>query len=144
VNYELGIAIWTNRLVWIAGPFHASEHDITIFRGGIKTTPLAERDQNALFFQIPEGKKAIGDSGYEGEAYEGGPMSISRELDDPATKSFKGRVKSRHESFNGRLKSFNVLDSAFRHGRDKHAAAFEAVCVAVQYDLENGHPLFGV
>jgi hypothetical protein len=139
VSYELGIAIYSSRLVWIAGPFPASKHDLTIFRGG---RPEEEKDQNALFFKIPEGKKAIGDSAYAAEAGVGGKMAVSRPEDPPDLARFKARGKARHETFNGRLKSFQILDVPYRHRELPHRFVFEAVCVAVQYDMEEGHPLF--
>lgn len=139
VGYELGIAIFSNRLVWIAGPFPASRHDLTVFRGGKLNEP---KDPNALIFKIPQGKKGIGDSAYTAEAGENGKMEVSRSEDLPDVKKFKARAKARHETFNGRLKAFQVLDIPFRHRQLSHAAVFEAVCVAVQYDIENGSPLF--
>ena len=54
------------------------------------------------------------------------------------------RAHARHEAFNGRLKSFKVLAEKFRHGQEKHKSVFEAVCVIVQYDMENGRPLFDI
>jgi hypothetical protein len=57
---------------------------------------------------------------------------------------FKARVKSRHETFNGRIKSFLVLAMPFRHDISQHKQCFESVCLAVQYDIENGHPLFEI
>jgi hypothetical protein len=83
VVYELGIAIRSNRLVWIRGPFPASTHDITIFRGGKKKET---KDPEALQFQIPEGKKMIGDSGYKGESEK---VTITREGDSDNLKKFK-------------------------------------------------------
>jgi hypothetical protein len=139
VGYEIGIAIYSSRLVWIAGPFPASRHDLTIFRGG---KPDEDKDPNALIFSIPAGKKAIADSAYSAEAGDGGTIVISRPGDPPDLRRFKARAKARHETFNGRLKSFRVLDVPYRGLRLQHASAFEAVCVAVQYDMENGHPLF--
>jgi hypothetical protein len=65
--YELGISIRSNQLVWINGPFLVSVHNITNFRkpGGLKT-------------KIPPGKRAIGNSGYQGEpdhvAVRNGPL----------------------------------------------------------------------
>jgi hypothetical protein len=142
LTYELGIAIRSNRLVWIRGPFPASQHDMTTFRGGKKNEA---KDETALFFQIPDGKRAVGDSGYRGEP---GKVSVTRNGDSGEVKNFKGRVKSRHETFNGRLKAFKILSTRFRHrlGPDlsEHKAAFEAVCVACQFDLENDHGLFEV
>jgi hypothetical protein len=139
VGYELGIAIYSSRLVWIAGPFPASRHDLSIFRGG---RPNEEKDPNALIFKIPEGKKAIGDSAYIAEAGENGKMAVTLDEDSAALKKFKARAKARHETFNGRLKALQVLDIPFRHRQLLHVSVFEASCIAVQYDLENGHPLF--
>jgi DDE superfamily endonuclease len=132
LSYELGIAIKSNRLVWINGPFPASQHDITIFRGN---------DTPGLIDQIPNGKRAIGDSGYRGEPSK---VAITRDGDSAEVKKYKARVKSRHETFNARLKGFGVLDQAFRHSLDQHKMAFEAVCILVQYDIENGRGLFEV
>lgn len=133
VTYELGIAIRSNRLVWIKGPFPASRHDITTFRS-------PDDPVNGLKAQIPEHKRAIGDSGYKGEP----KITVTRAGDSREVKHFKGRVKSRHETFNSRLKSFKILDSTFRHGFEQHQKAFESVCICVQYDIENGHGLFEV
>lgn len=128
VAYELGIAIRSNRLVWINGPFPASRHDITTFRDGLKD-------------QIPDGKRAIGDSGYRGEPTK---VAVTRDADSDEVKKFKARAKARHETFNARIKNFKILDSAFRHGFERHKTVFEAVCICVQYDIENGHGLFEI
>jgi DDE superfamily endonuclease len=132
--YELGIALRSNRLVWINGPFPASRHDITIFRS--KDSP-----GNGLIDQIPDGKRAIGDSGYRGEPNK---VSVTRQGDSDAVKRFKARARSRHETFNGRIKGFKILDCAFRHGFERHKTVFEAVCLCVQYDIENGNGLFEI
>jgi DDE superfamily endonuclease len=134
VTYELGIAVRSNRLVWIKGPFPASQHDVTTFR-----SPMDP--EQGLKAKIPDGKRAVGDSGYRGEPSK---IAITREGDSKAVKHFKARVKSRHETFNARLKSFNVLATAFRHGFEQHQKAFESVCICVQYDIESGHGLFEV
>lgn len=139
VSYEVSIAIRRNQVVWIKGPFHASTHDITIFRGGRKKE--SPKDPNSLINMIPEGKKIIGDSGLTGEPEK---ISVTRPGDSADVKKFKARVKSRQETFNSRLKSFNILGNTFRHGFGHHQMAFEAVCVACQYDLENGNGLFEV
>jgi hypothetical protein len=65
VSYEVAVAIRRNNLACVRGPFPASTHDVTIFRGGKKNDP--SKDPNALQFKIPEGKRAVGDSGYRGE-----------------------------------------------------------------------------
>ena len=143
LTYELAVAIQSNRLVWIRGPLPASQHDITTFRGG----KIGEaKSPNALIFQIPDGTKAIGDSGYRGEPNK---ISVSRPADTEAVRKFKGRVKARHETFNSRLKAFKILSTRFRHKlsietMDEHRVVFVAICVLCQYDMESGHGLFQV
>jgi hypothetical protein len=56
----------------------------------------------------------------------------------------KNRAKARQETFNKRIKIFKILDERFRHSVKKHKAVFEAVCALVQYEMENGHPLFTI
>jgi hypothetical protein len=129
--YELGISIYKNRLVWIKGPFKAAAHDRTIFL----TEGLADK--------IPAGKKVVADRGYTGEKCKE-KLSIRNPRDSDALKQFKRRVRARHENFNARIKMFKILEERFRHGVKRHKAVLEAVCVLVQYDLENGHPLFDV
>ena len=95
---------------------------------------------------MPEGTKAIGDSGYAGQDDK---MIIYRQEHSAEFKKFLGRVKNRQETLHSRLKSFNVLKNRFRHGQGTaskmsfHKICVEAVCVLVQYLFENGHPIFG-
>ena len=57
-------------------------------------------------------------------------------------RNFKSRVRCRHETFNGKLKKYTCLAQLFRHGMDKHGEAFRAICVTVQYEMDNGSPIF--
>ena len=146
LTYEFALAIRQNRLVWLKGPKPAgSKHDITIFRGGTKEQGKKNWDQNSLYFKLPPGKKAVGDSGYGGEPEK---ITITKDQHSLGLKKFLGRAKNRQESFFLRIKAFNVLGHRFRHGNstkskmDLHKTCVEAVSVIVQYDLENGHPLF--
>ena len=126
--YELGVAVFESKIVWINGPFEASKSDITIFRKGLVNA-------------IPENAKAIGDRGYR----KGGKKITTRNtLDKENVKTFKRRVRGRHENLNARIKSFKCMAENFRHGKDKHSVVFEAICVCVQFDMENGHPLWDV
>ncbi len=64
------------------GPKPASTHDITFFRGGTQVSANCHKneatwDKNALYFQIPKGKKLISNSGYKGK-----PSKISMTLDE--------------------------------------------------------------
>jgi hypothetical protein len=128
LDYELAIAIFENKLVWIKGPRPAGEHDITVFRKKLKS-------------KIPRGKRAVGDNGYKGEK---AIISTPNRQDAPEVRKFKSRARLRHETFNSRIKNFKCLDVRFRHGIKKHKIVFEAVCVICQYQLENGSPLFDV
>jgi hypothetical protein len=100
-----------------------------------------------LYFKVPKDKRLIGDSGYEGEA-----SKISTTMEDHTSevKEFFARAKSRHETFNTRLKFFGILSGRFRHGKgedDKkrlHKMCFEAVCVLVQYSIELENPLMEI
>jgi DDE superfamily endonuclease len=128
LNYELGILVTESRLVWVNGPFPAATHDITVFRRG-------------LIHMIPRGSKAIGDAGYRGE-----PNYIStKNVHAPrVVEKFKSRARSRHETFNSRIKAFGSMFQRFRHGVVKHKIAFMAICVICQYQMECGSPLFDV
>jgi hypothetical protein len=133
--YELGIAIYHNKLVWINGPFPAGQNDKKIFN-----------KPNGLKSKIPDGRKGIGDEGYKGDPDKVATRNAA--FDDPEVRRFKKRTLARHETFNSRLKAFGILNQAFRSTGpsrlDKHKAAFEACCVIVQYEMDNGHPLFAI
>jgi DDE superfamily endonuclease len=140
LSYEIAIAIQHNKVVHINGPFPAGVPDITIFRkeGGLKS-------------RIPDGKYGTADRGYLGEP----TLRTPNPRDTQLAKDFKKRSQARHETFNSRLKNFKILSTRFRHRHtqhgklpvtchDNHRSAFEAVCVLLQFDMENGHPLFPV
>ena len=129
LNYELGVSVFKNQLVWINGPFPAAINDITIYR------------QYGLKDKIPPGKKLIADNGYRGEKDTIATPSI---YDDVALKLFKRRARARQESFNQRIKIFQCLSTRFKHTLGKHKIVFEAVCVIVQYQIESDNPLFDV
>ena len=135
------------RVVWISDPHAPSIHDITVFCGGDAKENEKNWDQNALYFQLEEGEKCIGDSGYAGE-----PSKIVMTKDEHSSKfkEFLARAKNRQETFHWRLKSFNVLGHRFCHGVSTqermrlHKMAVELVAGIVQYDYENGQPPFDV
>ena len=156
VGYELAVSLRENALVWMNGPFVASKHDVTIFR------------ENGLKAKTPISKKGIAVRGYQGEK---DILCTPNSQDTPELRKLKvstvvlllfpsfavpathiigtiihpphqTRARARHETFNARIKNFACLDARFRHGISKHKICFEAVCVIVQYQLENGAPLF--
>jgi hypothetical protein len=127
--YELAISIREPRLVHIAGPFDASVGDLTIFQ------------EEGLMEKVPPGKRGIADSAY---SFEKGVISYRNPNDEKEVKKFKARALARHESFNNRIKMFACLENRFRHQHEDHQMVFEAVCVIVQYQIDNGSPIFDV
>jgi len=128
LTYEIGIAIYQNQVVLINGPHPAAMHDMTMFNSpdGVGT-------------QLLPGEQAVAD-----RLYNGPQVAVRNEFNTAEVRGFKRHVRARHETFNGRIKSFKILDTKFRHGVEKHQACFEACCVIVQYDMETGRPLFQV
>ena len=137
-SYEVGITIFHNQICWINGPFPAGRSDLAIFREGLKD-------------RIPEGKLALTDNGYRGEA---GKCLYRNPFDTQGVRKFKKRALARQETANSRLKSFKILEDRFRTvgptredgptREEKHKAVFEACAVIIQYQMENGRPLFVV
>lgn len=68
---------------------------------------MKDRDRNALYFMVPKGKKAIGDSGYSG-IYN---VTITREGQSRELKQWlvAWKSKDRQDSLHSRIKSFNIL-----------------------------------
>jgi hypothetical protein len=134
LTYELGVSVYHNNIVWINGPFPAGQNDMKVFK-----------KPGGLMSKIPNGCRAIGDEGYRGV-----PSKVSTRNDYNAVElnRFQNRVRARHETVNSRLKAFGILNQVFRSKGDsrmeKHKSAFEACSVIVQYELENGNPLFKV
>ena len=89
---------------------------------------------------IPEGKRAIADSGLRGST----KASTPKPGHSKEAKLFMSRVRSRMETLFKRFKDFGILRQRFRHDLDFHMEILHAVAVIVAYDLENGHPLFDV
>lgn len=133
LDYELGISIFSQRCVWVAGPYAAGTPDISIFRARLKQKMASLRALRGVMHRI------LADRGYRGER---DYISVPNSFDSEALRYFKGRALSRHESFNGRLKNFDCLQDRFRHSIRKHKMCFNSGVVIVQISLENGSPLF--
>jgi hypothetical protein len=133
VKYEIAISIFSAKVVWISGPFRGGEHDMTMLREG------------GLLDKIAPGKLGVADRGYQSSRPEvEAKLSLPNVYDPKDLNNFKSRSRLRQETFNGRLKFFNVLSETFRHGPEVHHLVFEAVVVIVQYQMDNGSPIFAV
>jgi len=53
-------------------------------------------------------------------------------------------ARSRHETFNGRLKNWGILKRTYRHDIMQHGSVFTACAVITQLCVANGEPLFEV
>jgi hypothetical protein len=131
--YELGISMEESRLVWIKGPYKAATHDVTILR---RPNGLKEKMETNH-----PGKRILADRGYSGEP---ALCAMRNRFDTVEVRDFKRRGRARHESFNGRIKWFRVLSEVFPVNIRKHKPVFEACCVLMQYEMENGKPLFTI
>ena len=53
-------------------------------------------------------------------------------------------ARLRHETFNGHLKNWGILERLYRHNITMHGAVFYACAVITQLSVANGEPLFEV
>jgi DDE superfamily endonuclease len=127
--YEVGVSL-TGGLIWLNGPFKAGSNDMRNFKS---------RGLMARLLQL--GKKAIGDSGYNGRP---DAISTPNSHDSKSVYKFKSRALERHESFNGLTKQFEILAVRFRHSLPQLKMAYEAVAILCQYKLENELPLYDI
>ena len=58
--------------------------------------------------------------------------------------TIQARIRSRHETFNARLKFWGILGQVYRHNILKHGSVFYACTVISQLSIEFNKPLFAV
>ena len=130
LRYELGVDILAGNLVWIEGPYPAGKYtDIVIFN-------------KVLRHHLEPGERVEADNGYVGNADKikcpNNPANPERNL------AMQARVRSRHETLNGRLKNWGILEQVFRHDISLHTLVFHACAVITQLSITHGEPLFQV
>jgi len=94
-------------------------------------------NKSGLLDKIPDGKRIIVDGGYPGDIEK---LSGYNQFDSKELKAFKARAKSRHETFNSRMKIFHVLKHKFEHDKGTFPICMTAVAVLVQYMIEDTKP----
>lgn len=144
LKYSVIMDITSARCMAIVGPFKASKHDLAVWRLETKKKMLELQKHGMIIVDgvyVPKADPKINPD-CEREIK---MLSIPNACNGPALKAFKSRVRARHESFNGRLKNFAILRNEWR-GTDhaKHGECFKAIAVIVQYQMDNGAPLFSV
>ena len=134
-RYLIALSVWESKCVFVDGPVKAGEvNDLAHWRLALK----------AKLLQLPN-KIVIADGGYQTSEPDEAPLlAVPSGADPPELKKFKTRARQRHETFNGRMKHYKILQDTFRFPKEKHGHVFRAVCVRVQYQMESGSPLFDV
>ena len=130
LRYELGIDILKGNLVWVEGPYPAGAWpDIKIFL-------------NSLAGHLLPGERIEADNGYVGH-----PNKIKCPNNNSNPERNLGMqlaARSCHETFNGRLKNWEILETTYRHDIGLHGTVFTACAVITQLCVANGEPLFEV
>jgi hypothetical protein len=129
LKYQLVISVHTAQCVGIYGPV----------RGGVSDKTMLTA--SGVLQKLKKGKLAIVDGGYKDKRI-ADKLSWPNPHDAPEVHNFKSRARLRHETFNGRIQFFKILCDVFRHPGKKHKVVMEAVCVIVQYQMDNGSPIY--
>jgi len=128
LSYEIGVCIQTGHVVWVHGPFRCGQNDITTSR-------------QAVLLALNKGEKVEADLGYKGEDIK---INTPNEYGEKEVEAMKGRVRSRHETVNQRIRHFGILEDIYRHRISDHSRYFRAVAVITQLNIETNAPLFPV
>jgi len=128
LRYEIAVCIKTGKIVAFNGPFECgSWSDLKIFRSRLKSC-------------LGKGETVVADKGYRGDPRVITPMTAKSAYHLQAMNA----ARARHETINGRLKTWNIMKQGYRHGKDKHHIAFRACLVLEQIKIECGHTPFQV
>ena len=130
LRYELGINILKGNLVWVEGPYPAGAWpDINIFL-------------NSLAGHLLSGERV-----QAGNDYVGHPNKIkcpNNDCNPVRNLRMQMAARSRHETFNGRLKNWGILERTYCHDIELHGTVFTACAVITQLCVANREPLFEV
>ena len=116
MRYEICVCIQTGDIVWWNGPFAAGEWpDLSIAR-------------HRLINMLDEDEMAVADGAYcDGFVYFHTPTGLNNLL-----KQMKSKARARHETVNGRLKTYAILQKTFCHDKALHGLVFAAIINIVQ------------
>lgn len=126
LRYEIALRLVNPIITWVNGPYPCGDWpDLRIAKD--------------IYVQMMEPyEKTLADDTYRDGLYfihpHGNPESIQKQK----------QFMARHETVNGRLKSFRVLSTIFRHDLTLHSACFYAVANLVPLTIMNGEPLYDV
>jgi hypothetical protein len=129
LKFQLTLCAQRSRCIDIFGPV----------RGGMGDKEMLER--SGILKRLKKGKLVIADRGYINDKWKE-QVSWPHEHDSKEANNFKSRVRLRHETFNGRMSFFGTMTQTWRHTDEQLGFAFRAVAVIVQYQMNNGSPLY--
>ena len=86
------------------------------------------------------GEMYVADGGYR----DGHRHACTPGIHDASFEAQKAKIRARHETVNGKFKTFGALKQCFRHSLDKHGIVMRAVVNIVQLEIEFESPLFPV
>jgi len=122
LRYEIGICIQTGWIVWVNGPYSAGQWpDLRIGRGSL----------NQL---LEAGERHIADGGY-GDRH--GPANTPTRRHEYVDR-MKAHARARHETVNGRFKSWGILKQQYRHPLVKHGRVMHSIAIITQIVIANG------
>lgn len=120
VRYEIGLSIGNGDIVWASGGLPCGEWpDIEIAKD--------------LYIYYAKNEISLADKGYRFQNYFKQPTSQKQRT-----------LLARHETLNGRLKTFEILNGRFRNELKKHPMVFHACINILQVCIQNGETLFEV
>ena len=129
LRYEIGVCIQNANIVWIAGPFPAGDYpDVEIFQMGMMN-------------YLDEGETVEADSGYTGDIPVRTPDDFGGNIE---WRRMKGKARARHETINGAIKQYAIMNDVYRHSIHKHNSLLKAVCALVQSEIEEGNITFQI
>ena len=103
VKHGITVDTHGSRVVWLSEPHCGGVHDKTIHLEGLSA-------------KVPEGKFIIACGvcgGANATPADHKKMALPSSIDKGELRNFKARVRSRHETFNGRIWDFSVLSNSF-------------------------------
>ncbi len=129
-RYELGIDILAGNLVWVSRPYPAGKwNDINFFL-------------NELAHCLEPGERVEANNGYVRHADK--IKCPNNDCNPEENLAMQARLRSRHETFNARLKFWDMLRQVYRHGITQHRNVFYVCAVLTQLAVTNNEPLFQV
>ena len=120
LRYEVGVCIQTGHIVWANGPYEAgawSDRRISL---------------DKIVYELDDEEMVLADGGYNDD-YEFFETPTGHNDEDQRMKKV---ARARHETINGKLKTWGILKQCFRHNLNKHWMVFAAAIHITQLLIE--------